>query len=95
MMVKNVMTIKLKNPSDRPKVQEPVTIGIPCPKGKIEPNSNFIFKGQERIIPVQTTQLSLWPDKSVKWLLCDFLVDMAPKEEFSLYLAAADPLQKN
>jgi len=85
------MQIKLSNPSHIQRTKHPVTIGVPCPRGLVKPNSAFVLKGDGRSIPVQTTPLTHWPDKSVKWLLCDFLIDMEPAEQLRLSLEPGGP----
>lgn len=80
------MKINLRNPSNTRRFQEPVTVGIPCPQSSVQSYNQFVFRGHNRTISVQTTPLSLWPDKSVKWLLCDFLVDLDPQERILLTL---------
>ncbi|TKB07414.1 hypothetical protein [Desulforhopalus sp. IMCC35007] len=80
------MKINLRNPSNTRRIQEPVTFGVPCPQSSVQSDSQFVLRDHNRTIVVQTTPLSLWPDKSVKWLLCDFLVDLDPEERILLTL---------
>lgn len=87
------MKIKLTNPIDNQRFQEPVSMGVPCPEGTVQSGSSFVFTGHGRIIPTQTTPLTFWPDKSVKWLLCDFLVDMGPDEQISLALGPEESVK--
>ncbi|NOY53149.1 MAG: hypothetical protein GXP58_05950 [Deltaproteobacteria bacterium] len=56
-------------------------------------DSDFVLNGKGRSIPVQTTPLAHWPDRSVKWLRCDFLVDMAPEEQVHLRLEPVKTLK--
>jgi len=88
------MKIILSNPAHIKRTQEPVTIGVPCPQGSVQPNDKaFVFKGNGRKIPVQTTPLTFWPDKSVKWLLCDFLIDIGPEEQVCLTLESGETIK--
>jgi hypothetical protein len=80
------MKIKVYNPSDFIRVKEPVTVGIPCPQGRIKGNDSFVFSTENQVIPAQSSPLILWPDNSVKWLLCDFIVDMEAKQCLELSL---------
>lgn len=80
------MKILLVNPDEKARSKEPVTIGVPCPRGSIFSVDNFEFVSGAKRFPVQTTPLTHWPDKSVKWLLCDFLAELAPKETMKLQL---------
>jgi hypothetical protein len=88
------MKITLNNPLNNLRIQEPVTIGVPCPRGIVQSDSSFVLKGNGKFIPVQTTPLTLWPDKSVKWLLCDFLVGMGPGEQICLALEPGESFKK-
>ncbi len=87
------MKIKLVNPSPVKRTREPITIGVPCPRGSVSPDSVFVINSHGKILPVQTTPLTAWPDKSVKWLLCDFLVDLEPNEESALVIESVDVIE--
>jgi hypothetical protein len=55
---------------------EPVTVGLPFPKGSLtNPTCLALLDGEGRAVPIQATPLARWSDESVKWLLVDFLVD--------------------
>ena len=80
------MEIILKNPSIDAKLLEPVTVGVPCPKGTVVKGGSWVLNCSYGHIPVQTSPLTFWPNNSVRWLLCDFLATMKPKEELHLEL---------
>jgi hypothetical protein len=54
-------------------VSQPVTVGIPFPRGLLHEPLFIGLSGPEGPVPVQTEALARWPDGSVKWLLLDFL----------------------
>jgi hypothetical protein len=52
---------------------EPVTFGIPFPRGMLFENSRLVLLNEEgRQVPIQTDTLETWPDRSAKWVLLDF-----------------------
>jgi len=58
---------------------EPVTAGIPIPRGELTsaPSARLLLDGRE--VPAQFRAAGLWrPGESVKWLLVDFQADLAP-----------------
>ncbi|MHC4916223.1 MAG: RIFT barrel domain-containing protein [Planctomycetota bacterium] len=60
-----------------PRRAEPVTTGIPLPKGELTDAANvrLLLRGKE--IPLQCRVAGLWlPGRSVKWLLLDFQADL-------------------
>lgn len=67
---------------------EPVTIGIPLPKAYLkEGESLTLVEGHGTVIPLQTTMSAYWPDRSVKWALLDFQVNLRAGEEKSYRVA--------
>src|SRR5207245_5768525 len=57
----------------RERFLEPVTCGVPWPRGKLREDSCLILRddGGEQV-PLQTRILDRWPDGSVRWLLLDW-----------------------
>lgn len=59
------------------RVGEPVTAGIPLPKGALERIENVRLLRDGREIPAQFRAAGLWrPDESIRWLLVDFQADV-------------------
>lgn len=55
------------------RIGEPVTVGIPFPKGMLwEPASLVLWDQKNQVVPVQVGVLARWTDHSVKWALLDF-----------------------
>jgi hypothetical protein len=62
------------------RVNEPVTIGIPLPKGQVfTPACITLYNTSDERIPLQSEVLARWSDDSVQWVLLDFLASVAPK----------------
>jgi hypothetical protein len=65
-----------------PRVQEPVTVGVPLPKGACLDDTRLQMRDQHgRPIPVQTQVLARWSDGSLKWVLLDFQATVEAHEE--------------
>ena len=53
---------------------QPITVGVPLPKGRCFESSAFSLVGAgEQSVPMQVEPLACWSDGSVKWLLVDLL----------------------
>jgi len=63
--------IILKNIS----IKQPVSIGVPVKKGELKDTSGLSLVKGSKNYPAQFKALSCWPDKSIKWLLVDFIAD--------------------
>ncbi len=56
---------------------EPVTAGIPLPRGLLlDPALVILREERGAALPVQATALSRWDDESVRWLLLDFAAEV-------------------
>lgn len=77
----------LRETAGIPRLQEPVTVGIPIPKGMLAENGRLsLIDNDQSIIPLQSTPLAQWPDGSIKWLLLDFQarIEAGQTKELSL-----------
>jgi hypothetical protein len=54
---------------------QPVTLGVPFPKGTLTDGKVALRDADGRPVPVQAEPLARWSDGSVRWLLLDFVVD--------------------
>lgn len=52
---------------------QPVTVGLPFPRGALRGPDEVCLRGPAGEVPLQAEALARWPDGSVKWLLLDFL----------------------
>ena len=71
-----VVPLRIVSPVPLGAVVQPVTIGVPIPRGKLTGEELLCLEDETGVtLPVQTEVLARWPDRSVKWLLADFLLD--------------------
>ncbi len=81
--------ILLEEHAGIPRKQEPVTLGIPFPKGAIRSLRDFsLIDPDENHVPLQVRELARWYDGSLKWVLLDFLADAAPHRATQYHLRA-------
>lgn len=72
---------------------EPVTVGIPLPKGLLREESLLTLQDlQGNKLPLQTASLALWPDESTKWVLLDFQVSVEAYKTLELQLFSGTEL---
>lgn len=62
-------------PSNDRRRAEPVSIGIPLPRGFVEDPSRLGLYGPDGRLPLQSRALDRWPDGSIRWALLDFQAD--------------------
>jgi len=68
--------LTVRNPEQSARSAEPVTSGVPFAQGVLtSAGSVRVLRGPEEI-PGQFRVTARWPDGSVRWLLCDFQVDL-------------------
>ncbi len=66
-------TITVEESGGIDRINEPVTIGIPFPEGRLYKASKLVLHdSMYACLPLQTQVLAAWPDKSLKWVLLDF-----------------------
>ena len=67
--------------------REPVTVGIPFPRGMLVNENNLsVIDSDNNPISLQEEVLATWPDQSIKWLLLDFMVDCPKNKTVYYYL---------
>jgi len=71
------VSLKVENHADYNRKSWPVTGGVPFPKGLIHDVARIGMPGRD----VQVRPLSFWEDRSVKWALIDYQVDIDRKSE--------------
>jgi hypothetical protein len=70
---------------------QPITAGIPFPKGRLEARARLSLSGPEgQKILLQTLPLARWSDGSVKWLLLDFVLPSSGSPSGD-YILAPEP----
>jgi len=76
------VTITVDEPSGVDRTGWPVTSGIPLAEGALtDHEASALFTSDGTEVPLQTEVLARWPDGSVRWLLLDFQVDLAPSQK--------------
>lgn len=75
------------------RVQEPVTVGVPLPKGACYDAAHLRLRDQRgQPVSLQTHVLARWSDGSLKWVLLDFQANIEASGEICWYLGtAAEP----
>jgi hypothetical protein len=89
------VTLAVEEPTGVARKAWPVTSSIPLAAGAltdVREAALFTAAGQE--IPLQTEALCRWPDGSVRWLLLDFLLDLAEREKRLLVLRYGPGVQR-
>lgn len=91
--------LQVHNPTDFPRIDEPVTSGIPLPRSLAitEPSGLQLVNGAGDPIPAQFTPLARWgapPDDStapIRWVLLDFQATVGPQETIYYFLQEGGP----
>lgn len=82
------MPVRLLERAGIQRVQEPVTVGVPLPKGVcIDPVKLGIRDQDGRSMALQSQVLGRWSDGSAKWVLLDFQATVGAYEEAILSLS--------
>ncbi len=69
--------------------KQPVRIGVPLSRGQLFDSTEIgVINHMRTWIPSQARALSWWPDRSIKWLLIDFLTDLQANERVGFTLAS-------
>jgi hypothetical protein len=78
----NSVSLLVEEWGGRNRCNEPVTFGIPFPRGKIaDPRCLVLYDASGRQRPLQVKTLSHWADGSAKWTLLDFQADIRPNSQ--------------
>lgn len=84
----SLLTIPLQALTPVSFIAQPVTVGIPFPKGLLQdPGALILQSSSDGAIPLQTEALAHWPDQSIQWLLLDLILRDLPKGSHTLILS--------
>ena len=73
------------------RINEPITVGIPFPKGLIKNTDSLVLTNADGApIPLQTEVLKTWQDKSLQWVLFDFQVKIRQYQIKELILSCKE-----
>lgn len=76
-------------------IRSPVTSGVPLPLGEIKSADQLqIVTAGGGQMPAQFLALAWWPDKSIRWVLCDFQADVKAGGSNRYYLVS-QPARKS
>lgn len=85
------MQLKFKDDSGIKRLNEPVSFGVPLPKGYLTDGNDLALVAVRGALNEQLAfghkALSHWPDNSIKWLLLDIQVSLEPNEALCLDLS--------
>jgi PcRGLX-like N-terminal RIFT barrel domain len=72
---------------------EPVTFGVPLPRGAVQPTDRWTIHARGAEHEAQTREVDRWSDGSVRWMLVDARIDVDPAapEPFELRRAVEIP----
>jgi hypothetical protein len=77
----NLLTILVEESGGHSRFNEPVTFGIPFPKGMVADSQLLtLWDVTGRQCPLQATALAKWVDGSVKWAILDFQATVQARE---------------
>ncbi|MGD9647342.1 MAG: hypothetical protein AB7U73_16635 [Pirellulales bacterium] len=80
-MTSSVAALRIIRPADVPGSGQPLTAGIPLPRGWLYDVARVELRDDHsQRVPVQCQPLAHWSDQSIKWLLVDFLLPAARPE---------------
>jgi hypothetical protein len=85
------ITVEASEPPNRNR--EPVSCGIPIPKGMLRNDLRYLMLFEEgyKSVPVQTRVLDFWPDGSIRWLLLDWQATVKGSARCRLQLTDTQP----
>ena len=82
------VTLTVAEPVGVDRIDEPVTSGVPLPRGRQKETEGLLLidESKNKPIPCQFTVLSRWPDGSIKWVLLDFFCTVKANENVEYLL---------
>jgi hypothetical protein len=87
-----MVQIELESPDHTVRRNEPVTCGIPWPRGALREVSQLrLFDGKGQLVGLQSRAVDLWPDDSVRWALLDWQAVVETKTTYRVEIGPADP----
>ncbi|MCE9589676.1 MAG: hypothetical protein K8S99_04040 [Planctomycetes bacterium] len=83
-------TIHIHSRVHRDMPAQPVTYGVPWPKGAIKSEAELVLRDEAgETIPAAFTTLNRWEDGSAQWTLLDTSLDLAPSAHVALIIESA------
>ena len=90
-MTSEMLTLlRLQETAGLSRLRDPVRQGLPFPRGLVADVKELVAIDEHgQAIPAQFDVLARWPDRSVKWMVVDALIDVAPHETTTIRIARA------
>jgi len=86
------IVITLRAETDLKRVGEPVTCGVPFPRGLLHDATTLrMIAPDDSTTPLQVRVLDRWPDQSARWVLCDWQATGSGTITYRLRLDATEP----
>jgi YetA-like protein len=86
------LRVEAREPGERH--QEPLTCGIPWPRGKLKDGSFLRLRDDAgKLVAFQSRVLDRWPDGSVRWLLLDWQASLTGNTRYWLSTVAPAEIQ--
>jgi hypothetical protein len=88
-----VVSVCPRIPSDLARRNEPVTVGVPFPRGVLFATRDLEVRSHGQSVPLQARPLERWDDGSIRWALLDLRVNVsqAGAEQYLLGVGAHLP----
>ena len=84
---KGALEFHIREQSGVRRIQEPITMGIPFPKGLVSDSSALaMYTENDEAIPLQAQVTARWGDQTIQWALLDFLASVEPQDTASYRL---------
>lgn len=81
------MKIKFTETAGIQRIDEPVSLGVPFPRGHATDPDQLVLKTDKgTVLPFGHTVTAVWPDHSIRWLLLDIQVSVDPHDTVCLEL---------
>jgi len=81
-----------REPLGTPRRREPVAIGVPLPRGVVHDAAQMrAVDASGQPVPMHGRALDAWPDGSVRWMLCELLVNATSTSEPLAFLTTDAP----
>lgn len=82
--------VEAESPAQRRR--EPVTCGLPWPRGAVPADTRLAMTdGEGRPVPLQVRTLDRWPDGSVRWALLDWQATVQGRASFFVQTSRGEP----
>src|SRR5262245_54670554 len=78
--------VRVREARGIPRLREPVTVGVPLPRGAVHDVGALSIEGSDGLAPVQALVTDRWADGSARWVLLDFPLSLGARAQCDLRL---------